>query len=75
VIAVDREPPHEFFGLPVVAGHVVDPDDSAARSLGKRLGNWHSPVGLDLVATVAGNGDRFCANGIWAERIHRVLLV
>src|SRR6202008_242317 len=30
---------------------------------------------LDLVATVAGDGDRLCANGIWAERIHRVLLV
>src|ERR1700730_2640357 len=67
VIAVDGEPPHELLGFPVIARHVVDPHDSAARFLGER----RRAVGLDLVAAVAGDGDRFRADGVWAGRVHR----
>src|SRR6516164_10070129 len=66
-MSVDRQAPDELLGLPVVAGHVVDPHDAAARSLADRA----SPVRLDLVAAVAGDGDRLCADGIRAKRVHR----
>ena len=61
------EAPGDFLGTPVVAGHVVDDDDSAVRPGPGGL----REVGLDLVTAVGSDRDRlsFHVEGHAAETI------